>query len=134
MLRLHDLAYDHPDYPTAASHCRDLIWDTAVQVLYAGIPVVLDWNLWSRERRSEWVVRAAAAGSTCILHYLEVPLQTAINRAQSRTEQTAHKLSGDAVRHLAHIFEPPSEQEGFTLHRVTEADEPDPPEQLLAVL
>ncbi len=55
MLRLNALAFDHPDYPPAAARCRDLMWDTAVQVLRTGSPVVLDWNQWSRSGRAEWV-------------------------------------------------------------------------------
>lgn len=71
MLRLHHLTFDDPAYPAAASDCRDFIWDTAVQVLHAGVSIVLDWNLWSREHRSEWVNRAATIGTTCVMHYLD---------------------------------------------------------------
>ena len=48
MLRLYQLRYDNPHYPARAETCKDLIWDTARQVLRAGVDVVLDWNQWSR--------------------------------------------------------------------------------------
>lgn len=115
MLRLHHLTFDGPNYATAASDCHDLIWDTAVQVLRAGVPVILDWNLWSRARRSEWVARATSIGSTCILHYLDTPLDTATLRAEGRLDPHAHRLSPADVRHLARLFEPPSASEDFVL-------------------
>ena len=120
-LRLHGLSYDRPGYPAAAAACRELIWDTAVQVLRTGAPVILDWNLWSRERRAEWVGRAADVDASCVLHYLEVPLQTALDQGQATTFSTAHTLSPDAIRHLAALFEPPTDAEDFVLHTVARA-------------
>jgi predicted kinase len=51
MLRLHQVCYNDPRYPALAERCKDLIWDTALQVLATGTDVVLDWNQWSRARR-----------------------------------------------------------------------------------
>lgn len=73
MLRVHDLRYDDPAYPALADRCKDLIWDTALQVLGAGVDVVLDWNQWSRERRAEWAARARAQGSEPVLHPRRAP-------------------------------------------------------------
>lgn len=115
MLRLHHLTFNDSTYPAAASDCRDLIWDTAIQVLHAGVPVVLDWNLWSRAHRAEWVERAARVGLTCTLHYLDTPLDAATRRATGRIDPDAHRLSADDVRHLAGLFEPPTTSEGFVL-------------------
>lgn len=118
VLRLHHLSFDDPAYPRAASDCRELIWDTATQVLHTGVPVVLDWNLWSRKHRAEWVDRAAQAGASCILHYLDTPLTEAIRRATNRNNPDTHRLSGADVRHLAELFEPPAANEGFLLQVV----------------
>lgn len=119
MLRLHQLEFDHPDYPTAAERCRDLIWDTAVNVLRAGAPVILDWNLWSRGRRAEWRNRACAICAPCVLHYVRVPIDVAISRATARVDPAAHTLSAADIRNMAVLFEPPSATEGFALHEVT---------------
>lgn len=116
MLRLHGLAFDDPSYPDLADGCREVIWDTAAQVLDAGIDVILDWNMWSRRRRADAVRRAAALGSRCQLHYLRVPLDVAIERAQQRNDPAAHRLDAGAIRHLNTLFEVPEESEGFTLH------------------
>ena len=50
LLRLNDLRYDDPRYPALADSCKSLIWDTACQVMRAGVDVLLDWNQWSRAR------------------------------------------------------------------------------------
>ena len=118
MLRLHGLDFDDERYPPRAEQCRALIRDLAAQVVRTGSSVVLDWNLWSRSRRAEAVARAAGLGVVCHLHHVAVPAETAIRRAADRRDPQAHRLDGDAVRHLARLFEPPDEREGFVLHLV----------------
>ncbi len=118
MLALYRLPYDDPRYADLAQRCTDVIWTTARQVLSAGVDVVLDWNLWSRDRRQAWRERAEAAGCRPVLHYLPVPLDTAIARAEGRARAGiagAHVLNADAVRHLAALFEEPTEDEGVEI-------------------
>ena len=118
MLRLQGPAFDDPRYPEAATRCRDLIWDTATQVLHTHTSVVLDWNQWSRVRRAEWVSRTEQLGVPCVLHYVTVPLRVAVEQATTRMDAMSHQLDGDDVRHLSELFEPPEENEGFSLDLV----------------
>lgn len=120
MLRLYNLNFDDELYPSRADKCRALIWDLAAQIIRTGSSVVLDWNIWSGSRRAEAVDRAASLGVTCHLHCLVVSEETAIQRATERRDSRAHQLDADAVRHLAKLFEPPEEGEGFVLHWVTD--------------
>lgn len=123
MLRLHQLRYDDPRYPELAANCQDLIWDLALQVLATGTDVVLDWNQWSRTRRETWRDKALASGHHPVLHYLPVPVETAISRVEHRRRQAfddAHILDGNAVRHLARLFEAPTTDEGVEV-RVIDA-------------
>lgn len=95
-----------------------MIWSLAQQVLALDHDVVLDWNLWSRERRAEWRSRAASAGYPVLLHYINVPVATAIERAKRRTAQGvvhSHALDEAGVRHLHTIFEPPEADEGMEI-------------------
>lgn len=115
------LHYATEDYGSRAETCKNLIWETALQVLRAGTDVVLDWNQWSRDRRAIWHGNASAAGFAVLLHHVATPLSTAIERTRRRTlaaEPCSHALTDDAVRHLAGIFEEPSETEGLRIHRV----------------
>lgn len=122
MLRLHPgLGYASDEYGVRAEDCKLLIWDTARQVLQAGIDVVLDWNQWSRARRALWRETVTAAGFGVVLHHVQTPLDVAVERTRRRTlaaEAGAHPLTEAGVRHLAAIFEEPAESEGMRIRRV----------------
>lgn len=115
MLRLYGMSYDDPQYGECAALCRDLIWDTAQQVLEAGVDVVFDWSQWSRMKRAEWVERAAKAGYALTLHYVATPLEVAVERAERRHSEFAHPIDEAAVAHMARLFEEPTADEGFHL-------------------
>lgn len=117
MLRLYGLPYDHPDYSALAETCQEVIWDVARQVLAAGADVVLDWNQWSRGRRATWRTRSQDAGYRAVLHHLATPVETAIERVERRAaeDSLSHRLDAQAVRHLAALFERPTEDEGMEL-------------------
>ncbi len=123
MLRLHQLPYDDESYPELSERCMSLIWDTARQVLSAGVDVVLDWNQWSRARRKLWRARVDAAGYRLVLHHVDVPVETAVRRAEERARLDvpgSHLLDAAAVRHLASIFEPPRADEGIEIRLVAD--------------
>ena len=119
MLHLHpELRYDAPGYGELAERCKARIWETARKILALGHDVILDWNGWSRARRATWRDLAHHAGYSVVLHYVQVPLNIAIARADARatTNTTgAHRLDADAIRHLAAIFEEPREDEGMPI-------------------
>lgn len=119
MIRLYpDTGIDSPDYAPRAEACKQLIWDTAVGVLSTGTDVVLDWNQWSRARRTEWSARARGDGFDVVLHHVSVPVETALARAARRTAAgvaDAHVLTADEIRHVAEIFEEPQAHEGTRL-------------------
>jgi predicted kinase len=125
MLRLHGLSFDDERYAELADRCRALIWDTAAQVLGTDVPVVLDWNMWSRERRADAVARARTLGVRPHLHYLRTPLEVAAAQAAQRTDQTSHRITVDDIAHLRELFEEPQADEGFTLHVIDQITDPD---------
>ena len=122
MLRLHaELRYDAPGYGELAERCKALIWEVARQILALDHDVILDWNGWSRARRATWRDLAREAGYGVVLHYVQVPLEVAIARADARTAANtagAHRLDANAIRHLSALFEEPSGDEGMPIVRV----------------
>ena len=85
MLRLYsDLSFDSAGYGLRAEICKDIIWDAAPQVLLCGVDVVLDWNQRSRSRRASRRDNALNAGFTPTLHFSDMPLEPAIERAAQR--------------------------------------------------
>lgn len=122
MLRLYpELSYDSAGYGPRAEICKYLIWDVAQQVLIRDLDVVLDWNQWSKDRRATWRDNAVAAGFTPKLHFIDVPLEAAIERAAERVENRSpgsHALTPNDIRHLAEIFERPTPTEGMPIETV----------------
>ena len=72
----------------------------------------------TEERRATWRDLARDAGYNVVLHYVQVPVKVAIARAETRAAANtagAHRLDADAIRHLAALFEEPSEDEGLPI-------------------
>jgi predicted kinase len=120
MIRLHGLSYDDPRYVERLGPCTELIWDVAVEALRLGVNVILDWNHWSRRRRADAFGRARTTGFDVVVHFLDVPVATAIRRARHRlvtSPADAHRIDETAVRHSATIFERPTDDEGLRIVR-----------------
>lgn len=115
MLRLHGLSFDDPAYGELASRCQELIWDTAQQVLSAGADVVLDWSMWSRERRRLWSARVINAGCRVVVHHVATSSEVAAERAGRRAGPYSHQIKPSDVTHMVGLLEPPDATEGFEL-------------------
>ena len=99
------------------------VW-LALEALRAGVDVVLDFGVWSRDERSALRALAADAGSQSELVYLAVTIDEQLDRIRDRNELDPSKsidISESDLRHFATFFEEPDndELEGATI--------PDPP-------
>lgn len=90
MIRLYGLSYDDPRYVEHLDPCTELMWDVAVDALRLGVNVILDWNHWSQQRRADALDRSRKAGFDAVVHFLDVPIDTAIRRA---TPPVVHSAS-----------------------------------------
>lgn len=120
MLRLYGGGHDEPRYVARLDPCTELLWDVAVDIVRSGSSVVLDWNFWSRARRSEARKRAETMGVDVVVHWLDVPVEEVVRRALRRRDDQApgaHEIDEPGVRHLAAIFEAPSDDEGIAIER-----------------
>jgi predicted kinase len=121
MLHLYGGRFDDPEYVARLENCKEVIWETALQVLNLGNDVVLDWNQWNPERRAEWRDRARNAGYPARLYFLDVSLEVAVQRARDRTAGGAtltHQIDEDGVRHFATIFVSPTTSEGLPIEHI----------------
>lgn len=117
MLRLHGLRYDDPNYGSKADGCRELIWDTAQEVLRSGADVILDWSQWNRYKRSEWIQRVQAAGWRAVVQFLDVSVDVAIAQVEARSDAHSHSIDESGVRHMIGLLEPPTDDEGVEVIR-----------------
>ncbi len=119
MLSLYGWSPYDARYGPAAERVKELIWSVAAQCLAGGLDVVLDWSQWSRERRRQWSSRATAAGARVVVHYLAVPLDTALGRLAARNRERpagSHELDLDEVRaFFEEHFEVPDPDEGLEI-------------------
>ena len=83
--------------------CRDLMWDSASELLKRSVDVILDDGFFYREHRMRHVTLAAAAGADTVIHFVDTPLDQVRSRLERR--------NADLPRYNFHID--PATLEGF---------------------
>jgi predicted kinase len=90
------------------------LWVLTQDLLAQGQSVILEWGHWARVERDEKRLRARALGVEVELHYLNVPLEELIERAERRNasgEWAAAPMTRAHFEEWATIFQPPDEEE-----------------------
>jgi predicted kinase len=90
------------------------LWVLSQDLLVRGQSVILEWGHWARVERDEKRLGARSLDVGVELHYLEVPLEELIERAERRNasgEWTAAPITRAHFERWATIFQPPDEEE-----------------------
>jgi predicted kinase len=90
------------------------LWALTQDLLAQGQSVILEWGHWARVERDEKRLGARALGVRVELHFLDVPSEELIERAQRRNlsgEWTASPMKRAHFEQWATIFEPPDDEE-----------------------
>jgi predicted kinase len=90
------------------------LWLHSQELLAQGQSVILEWGHWARVERDEKRLGARALGVGVELHYLDVPLEELIERAERRNasrEWTVSPITRAHFEEWATIFQPPDEEE-----------------------
>jgi len=90
------------------------LWVLTQELLARGQGVILEWGHWARVERDEKRLGARTLGVGVELHYLDVPLEELIERAERRNasgEWTASPMTRAHFDEWATIFQPPDEEE-----------------------
>jgi predicted kinase len=109
------------DYVACAARLRVAIAPLALQLLQAGVSVVLDFPANTPASRAWMREMFQQAGTPHVLHYLDVPDDECKARLRQRNASGLHPFStseaqfDDITRH----FVPPATAEGFHVVRVT---------------
>ncbi|HEY5784836.1 MAG TPA: GNAT family N-acetyltransferase [Microlunatus sp.] len=96
-----------------------------LNLLRAGVDVILEDGLWLRAERTEKVADARACGARIRLHVFDVPYETLWSRLQERgsgADPTAYPMTEQELRWAWNLFEPPSADElatvdGYRVHQ-----------------
>ena len=64
--------------------CRDLMWESAAELLKRNVDVILDDGFFYREHRMQRVALAADVGADTIIHFVEIPLDQVRERLTRR--------------------------------------------------
>ena len=105
----------HPEHVRRVLACRELIWDSASELLTRGVDVILDDGFFFRENRMQVVAQARALGAGAKIHYLKVPLPELQARLASRNAslpQFNFLIDPQTLDAFIDMFEAPSADEG----------------------
>ena len=83
--------------------CRELMWESASELLTRGVDVILDDGFFYREHRMRHVMLAAEVGADTTIHFIDTPLESIRGRLERR--------NADLPRYNFHID--PATLEGF---------------------
>lgn len=109
------------DYVRNAARLRDAMRAHLVDLLRAGLSVVLDFPANTPASRAWMRTVFEEAGCAHQLHYLDVPDDVCKSRLRRRNDDGTHEftVSDDDFAQITKHFVPPSSEEGFdvVLHR-----------------
>ncbi|MCB8978315.1 MAG: alpha/beta fold hydrolase [Ardenticatenaceae bacterium] len=121
MIELTDATIFDAEYGEMADTLKELFWQTAVPILKQEVDVILDWSLWSRERRQKWIERITELGAEYKLYYLNIPPVVLRQRLEARNADLpsgAHPIPVSELDRFLPFFEPPTPEENLNVEQV----------------
>jgi predicted kinase len=104
------------DYKVFAQRLKTVVGPLVIDLLRAGQDVVLDFPANTRALRAWFHSLHTAAGAAHLLHHLDVPDRTCLQRIGQRNVERpegSHHLTEADFAHISSFFEAPQEAEGF---------------------
>lgn len=118
----------HEEHTRRVLACRELIWESASELLRRGVDVVLDDGFFLREHRMRYVALAAALGARTKMHYIETPLGTIRTRLEQRNAHLPRfnfRIEPELLQGFRSLYEVPTEAEGAEVAVIRELAGPD---------
>ena len=105
------------DYIRLVPRLRGAIGPHVVDILRAGLCVVMDWPANTIATRAWMRSLFESAGASHQLHFLDVPDEICLARLQIRNAEGRHEYSVSRAefKELSRYFEPPTQAEGFDI-------------------
>lgn len=119
MLRLYgDQMETFDDYIRLSKKLKAVIGPHVVQLLKVGCDVVLDFQANTKTGRTFFRSVIEQAGAAHVLHHVQVPDSVCLERIAKRNVERpegSHHLTEQDFHHISSFFQPPGEEEGFTI-------------------
>ena len=106
------------DYRRFAGRLKSVAGPLAVDLLRAGRPVVLDFPANTQAARAWFRSLFEQAGCPHVLHFVDRPDAVCLRQIARRNVERpegSHVLTEEAFAHITSFFEPPGDDEGFTV-------------------
>lgn len=95
--------------------CRELIWDSASELLQRSVDVILDDGFFYREHRMRHVALAAGVGAATTIHFVDTPLEQVRGRLERRNADLPRynfRIDPATLEGFVSMVERPTEDEG----------------------
>lgn len=95
--------------------CRELVWDSAAELLKRGVDVILDDRFFLRENRMRCIELSRRAGAGAKIHFIDTPLSVIRARLEQRNAALPMYnfwIGPDSLAAFVDLFEIPSTDEG----------------------
>ena len=105
----------HEEHTRRVLACRELIWDSASQLLRRSVDVILDDGFFVRAHRARYVELAAGIGAKATTHFIETPIEVIRARIDQRNAKLPpfnFHIDPETLRDFTALFEIPSDGEG----------------------
>lgn len=104
----------HDEY---AERTKQYLYEKSVELVEAGVDVILDWGFWRKEERAAAKTFYAAKGIPCEFHYLDISDALWKERVEKRNRAVtagtaiAYPVDENLAAKFASRFEPPAKEE-----------------------
>jgi predicted kinase len=105
----------HEEHTRRVVACRELIWESAIEVIRRSADVILDDGFFLRDNRIRHVGLAHAAGARAKIHFIDTPIdviRTRLERRNARLPPHNFHIDPETLQGFLGLFESPSHDEG----------------------
>lgn len=115
----------HQEHTRRVLACRELIWESAAELLARAVDVILDDGFFLRDHRVRHIGLAANVGATSKIHYVDAPIEVIRGRLDARNARLPvfnFFLDPATLVGFEGLFEVPTGDEGAEIVVVPASD------------
>ena len=104
--------------------CRELMWESASELLRRSVDVILDDGFFYREHRQRHAAMASDVGARTVIHHIDTPLEIVLSRLERRNADLPRfnfRIDPSTLHGFLAMYERPAPEEGAEVLVVTDA-------------